>query len=68
MEYNGSNQVIIEGFAYSDQDILKLINNLSKQKLVEQASLSSMQLPNVNRSQGGIVMKGFRIYVKVKNG
>ena len=36
--------ITIEGIAcYSDQDILKLINNLNgKQKLISQASLASM--------------------------
>ena len=52
--------------AASDQDILKFIDNLSKQKLVEQASLSSMRLPN---SQAGTAtMKGFRVFVKIKRG
>ena len=29
VEYNGNNQVIIQGVAASDQDILKLISNLN---------------------------------------
>jgi DNA gyrase subunit A len=52
--------------AASDQDILKVIENLSKQKLVEQASLSSMRLPK--SSAGGATMKGFRVFVKIKSG
>ena len=64
LDYNGSNQILIEGMAASDQDILKFIENLSKQKLVEQASLSSMRLP---RGQAGTAtMKGFRVFVKIK--
>ena len=43
--------------AASDQDILKFIENLGKQKLIEQASLSSMRLPK--RQKGGATMKGF---------
>ena len=43
--FNGSNRLTIQGLAATDQDILKFIENLSKQKLVEQASLSSMRLP-----------------------
>jgi type IV pilus assembly protein PilN len=56
--------VTIQGVAASDQDILKFINNLGKQPLVEQASLSSMRLPQ--RSQDGTSMKGFRVFVKIK--
>ena len=34
IEYNGSNQIIIQGTASSDQDILKLISNLNNKKLI----------------------------------
>ena len=67
VEYNGNNQVIIQGVAASDQDILKLISNLSSKKLVNQASLASMKLPT-SKSGSGQVRKGFRIFVKVKGG
>ena len=67
VEYNGNNQVIIQGVAASDQDILKLISNLSSKKLVSQASLASMKLPT-SKSGSGQVRKGFRIFVKVKGG
>ena len=40
VDYNGSNLLTIQGVAASDQDILKFIENLGKQSLVEQASLS----------------------------
>ena len=66
VEYNGKNQVIIQGVAASDQDILKLISNLSSQKLIGQASLSSMKLPKSRA--GGVTRKGFKILVKVKTG
>ena len=56
--------VTIQGVAASDQDILKFIENLGKQNLIEQASLSSMRLPNARR--GGVNMKGFRVFVKIK--
>ena len=59
VEYNGSDLVIIEGEAYSDQDILKLIDNLNGKKLISQATLASMSLPN--QQAGQIVMKSFRI-------
>ena len=64
VDYNGGYLVTIQGIAASDQDILKFINNLGKQPLVEQASLSSMRLPQ--RSQDGTSMKGFRVFVKIK--
>ena len=64
VEFNGSNRLTIQGLAATDQDILKFIENLSKQKLVEQASLSSMQLPK--SSAGSATMKGFRVFVKIK--
>ena len=64
VEYNGSNLLTIQGIAASDQDILKFIENLGKQKLIDQASLSSMRLPQ--RVQGGATMKGFRVFVKIK--
>ena len=64
VDYNGGNLITIQGVAASDQDILKFIENLSKQKLVEQASLSSMRLPQ--RSKSGITMKGFRVFVKIR--
>ena len=59
IEYNGSDLVIIEGEAYSDQDILKLIDNLNSKKLISNASLASMSLPN--QQAGQITMKGFVI-------
>ena len=66
VEFKGTRNLTIQGVAASDQDILKFIDNLSKQKLVEQASLSSMRLPN---SQAGTAtMKGFRVFVKIKRG
>ena len=62
--FNGSDRLTIQGLAATDQDILRFIENLSKQKLVEQASLSSMRLPK--SSAGGATMKGFRVFVKIK--
>ena len=64
VEYNGGTLITIQGIAASDQDILKFIENLGKQKLVDQASLSSMRLPK--RSSAGANMKGFRVFVKIK--
>ena len=66
VDFNGSTRLTIQGVAASDQDILQFIENLGKQKLVEQASLSSMRLPK--RSSGSATMKGFRVFVKIKKG
>ena len=64
VEYNGKYNLTIQGIAATDQDILRFIENLSKQKLIEQASLSSMKLPKA--TVGGATMKGFRVFVKLK--
>ena len=58
--YDGKNQIIIEGGAFSDQDILKLISNLNNKKLINQASLATMTLPEGNE-QGKQAMKGFKV-------
>ena len=66
LDYNGSNKIIIEGLASSDQDILKLISNLNNKKLISQASLASMLLPNSNNNASNN-MKGFIIMCKLEN-
>ena len=58
IEYNGSDLITIQGTAFSDQDILKLISNLNNKKLIAQASLASMILPEQKDSQS---RKGFVI-------
>ena len=63
IDYNGSNQIIIEGLAASDQDILKLISNLNNKKLISQASLASMMLPTGGNNTRN--MKGFIIACKI---
>ena len=65
LDYNGSNQIIIEGLASNDQDILKLISNLNNKKLISQASLASMLLPKSGNNTGNN-MKGFIIMCKLK--
>ena len=67
VDYNGKSQVIIQGVAASDQDILRLIGNLSSKKLIQQASLTSMQLPN-SSNKTAQASKGFKIFVKIKKG
>jgi len=66
IDYDGANLVIIEGIASTDQDILKLIDNLNGQKLISQASLASMSLPEGNTA-GQPKMKGFKIACIVGN-
>ena len=58
IDFNGSNLIIIEGSASSDQDILKLISNLKNKKLIKQASLANMRISNQSQ---GTAMKGFKI-------
>ena len=60
IEYNGSNQIIIQGVASTDQDILKLISNLNNKKLIMQAQLATMTLPD-GQTAGAPTMKGFKI-------
>ena len=59
IDYDGKSRVLLQGQAFSDQDILKLIENLGNQKLIKQASLASMTLPRA--AVGKIQLKGFRI-------
>ena len=66
LEYNGSSQIIISGSAYSDQDILKLIANLNNKKLIRQASLATMTLPE-GQTKGTPTMKGFKIACILEN-
>ena len=65
LDYNGGNQILIEGMAASDQDILKLISNLNNKKLIAQASLASMTLPSSSNANNA--MKGFLIACKLEN-
>ena len=64
VDYNGSNQIVIKGEAASDQDILKLIENLGSQELVTQASLGQMNYKGNTGSSN--IKKGFTVFVKVK--
>ena len=60
IEYNGADLIILTGTAYSDQDILKLISNLNNKRLISQASLATMTLPQ-GQKKGSQQMKGFKI-------
>ena len=64
VQYDGEKHVTITGIAAGDNDILQLIRNLQTKSLINQASLSKMNLP---RSKAGDqVMKGFKIFVRIK--
>ena len=65
IDFNGTDQILIQGLAASEQDILKLISNLNNKKLISQASLASMTLPN--EQQGSQTMKGFKIACILEN-
>ncbi len=65
VSFDGSNNVNIEGLAFSDQDILNFINNLNSKPLVEQASLADKKL--VNQTEGMSANKNaFVINCKLK--
>ena len=66
IEYNGSNQIFIQGVASTDQDILKLISNLNNKKLIMQAQLATMTLPD-GQTAGAPKMKGFKIACILEN-
>ena len=66
VEYNGSSQIVIKGSAFSDQDILKLISNLNNKKLIKQASLATMTLPE-GQSMNAPTMKGFVVACILEN-
>ncbi len=65
VEYNGKNKVIIKGQAATDQDILKLINNLGTQQLVVQASLGKMNYKG-KAGDSADIKKNFTVFVDVK--
>ena len=66
IDFDGQNQVIINGVASTDQDILKLIGNLNEKKLISQASLASMTLPEGN-DPSKPKMKGFKVACTVES-
>ena len=67
LNYNGNNQVIITGLAFSDQDIINFIANLNGKDLIDQASLKAMNVPKgKNDLQSANNKKGFTILCKLK--
>ena len=67
LNFNGKDQVIISGVAFSDQDIINFISNLNNKNLVEQASLQAMNVPKGEGDlQSANNKKGFTILCKLK--
>ena len=67
LNFNGKDQVIISGVAFSDQDIINFISNLNNKDLVDQASLQAMNVPKGEGDlQSANNKKGFSILCKLK--
>jgi len=66
ISFDGENSLIIEGVAFSDQDILNFIANLNAKSLIEQASLAAMKVQTEENSSGSNNKKGFIINCKLK--
>ncbi len=67
LDFNGSDQIIITGLAFSDQDIINFIANLNSKGLIELASLQAMNVPqNTGDLQAASNKKGFTILCKLK--
>ena len=67
LNFNGKDQVIISGVAFSDQDIINFIANLNDKDLVDQASLQAMNVPKGESDlQSANNKKGFSILCKLK--
>ena len=66
MAFDGSDSLIIEGVAFSDQDILNFISNLNAKSLIEQASLVDMKILTGDQNSGSSNKKGFVINCKLK--
>ena len=67
MIFDGNDSLIIEGIAFSDQDILNFISNLNAKSSIEQASLAAMQNQSGDQGNSGSNnKKGFTINCKLK--
>jgi type IV pilus assembly protein PilN len=64
--FDGNDSLIIEGMAFSDQDILNFIANLNAKSLIEQASLATMKVEDSETTAGSNKKKGFVINCKLK--
>ena len=68
LTFDGNDNVVIEGMAFSDQDILNFISNLNGKELIEQASLAAMKVDGQENTSGSNNKKGFVINCKLKIG
>ena len=55
--FDGNDSLIIEGVAFSDQDILNFISNLNAKSLIEQASFSCNEKSNWRSSILEVIIK-----------
>ena len=66
LDYDGSNQLIIEGSSSNDQNILQLIKNLNEKKLISQATLATMNSISSGQTSNAKDLKGFKIICKLE--
>ena len=67
LDFNGNDQIIITGLAFSDQDIINFISNLNNKSLIALASLQAMNVPQKDGDlQAANNKKGFTIMCKLK--
>ena len=67
LDFNGSDQIIITGLAFEDQDIINFISNLNNKSLIALASLQAMNVPQKDGDmQAANNKKGFTIMCKLK--
>ncbi len=66
LDYDGNNQLIIEGSSSNDQNILLLIKNLNEKKLISQATLATMNSISSGQTSNAKDLKGFKIICKLE--
>ena len=67
LDFNGNDQIIITGLAFSDQDIINFISNLNNKSLIALASLQAMNVPQKDGDlPAANNKKGFTIMFKLK--
>ena len=67
LDFNGNDQIIITGLAFSDQDIINFISNLNNKSLIALASLQAMNVPQKDGDlQAANNKKGFTIMCKLE--
>ena len=66
LDYDGNNQLIIEGSSSNDQNILQLIKNLNEKKLISQATLATMNSVSSGQASNAKDLKGFKIICRLE--